>query len=441
MAEDNTLGGLSLLDEEPIDDNIVYNVYQQESQTPDIDPYNLQALYGTSAMPVFEWVKTIQSGERVYDPQDAFDESMMEKYDQLQKDNPEEDLKSKYGMPTTAEIVAGVAAPVLQSVGQNIVKGMADPYLGGGMDAAIEGGLNTFSFDKLPGAEVSKLAGSSSKLIDAGSMGSGRVFAPELAGGRGLAESTGNLDSWTALNDAGNLSETGIYQPEALAKVGFEGPTINSAQAVKAGKNAAASTAVSAAVEPTSYFGGVQQRLGMEGIKSAGMNGLISFGINLASGMKPKEAVKSAGASAIGSYIGQALIPIPVIGGVIGGAIGSLIGGRVICNELQRQGIMTRKQVVLDYRFTRDYLTPQHVNGYHIWAVWMVRQMRKGNLVNFWKHVAGHRANEIAYIYGELDKPDYLGKVYRKILEPTCWVVGHFCKKTDWSTLYNPKEV
>ena len=60
MAEDNTLGGLSLLEEEPIDDNIVYNVYQQESQTPDIDPYNLQALYGTSAMPVFEWVKTIQ---------------------------------------------------------------------------------------------------------------------------------------------------------------------------------------------------------------------------------------------------------------------------------------------------------------------------------------------------------------------------------------------
>jgi hypothetical protein len=67
--------------------------------------------------------------------------------------------------------------------------------------------------------------------------------------------------------------------------------------------------------------------------------------------------------------------------------------------------------------------------------------MRKGKLVNFWKHVAGHRANEIAYIYGERDKPDYLGKIYRKILEPTCWVVGYFSKKTDWSTLYNPKEI
>jgi len=76
-----------------------------------------------------------------------------------------------------------------------------------------------------------------------------------------------------------------------------------------------------------------------------------------------------------------------------------------------------------------------------IFGQWMVRQMRKGKLVNFWKHVAGHRANEIAYIYGEREKPDYLGKIYRKILEPTCWVVGYFCKKTDWSTLYNEKEV
>ena len=43
-------------------------------------------------------------------------------------------------------------------------------------------------------------------------------------------------------------------------------------------------------------------------------------------------------------------------------------GGRVICNELSRQKLMTRHQVVLDYKFTRDYLTPTHVNGYHCWA-------------------------------------------------------------------------
>jgi len=365
MAEQ--LGGLSLLNDDDEDNpNFTYGVYQQQAQTPDINPSNLQDLYGTSSMPVFEWVRTIRTGERTYTPGDDFDDEMLEKYREFEN----QDRGGLAGMPSTAEIVAGVAAPVVQSVGQNVVRGMGDAYLGGGMDAAVEGGLSTFSFDKLPEAQVSKLAGSTSKLIDAGSMSGGKVFAPELAGGRGLAESTGNLEAWNALNDADLINKAGIYQPDTLSSVGFQGSTIDSAQAVvSAGTNAAGSQAIAQAVEPTSYFGGVQQRLGSEAVKSAGVNGLISFGINLASGMKPKQAAKSAGASAIGSYIGQALIPIPVVGGVIGGAIGSIIGGRVICNELQRQGIMTRKQVALDYKFTRDYLTPQHVNGYHLWAV------------------------------------------------------------------------
>ena len=125
----------------------------------------------------------------------------------------------------------------------------------------------------------------------------------------------------------------------------------------------------------------------------------------------------------------------------MGGVLGGVVGGRVICNELMKQGLMTREQVLLDYRFTRDYLTTKHVNGYHCWAVWMVKQMRKGRFTKFWKHVAGHRANEIAYIYGKREKPDYLGKVYRKILEPTCWVIGNFKKSTDWSVLYKQKEI
>ena len=178
---------------------------------------------------------------------------------------------------------------------------------------------------------------------------------------------------------------------------------------------------------------------GMQNFKGAFGGAVGNFGIQLLMGQDPVKAAKSAGAGAIGKVLGTA-IGGP-IGGFIGGALGSIIGGRVICNELMRQGLLTRKQVVLDYKFTRDYLSPTHVNGYHVWAVWMVKQMRKGKFVKFWKHVAGHRANEIAYIYGERDKPDYLGKVYRKILEPTCWVVGKFCKVTDWSVLYNKKEI
>ena len=163
--------------------------------------------------------------------------------------------------------------------------------------------------------------------------------------------------------------------------------------------------------------------------------GLGAVAANLIAGRNLKDSVKSGVKVGAGTYVGT------LIGGPIGGLVGGLFGGRVICNELMRQGVMTRKQVVLDYKFTRDHLTPTHVNGYHVWAVWMVRQMRKGRFVPFWKHVAGHRANEIAYIYGERDKPDYLGKVYRKVLEPICWSIGFFCKKTDWTVLYKQKEV
>ena len=170
---------------------------------------------------------------------------------------------------------------------------------------------------------------------------------------------------------------------------------------------------------------------------------MFNFGFRVAAGQDIDDAAKSAADAGAVTYLTTALLtatPLAPFATIIGGVVGGFVG-RVICNELMRQGIMDRKQVVLDYKFTRDYLTPTHVAGYHVWAVWMVKQMRKGRFVKLWAHIAGHRANEIAYIYGERDKPDYLGKLYRKILEPICWTVGTFCKETDWSILYKKKEI
>ena len=58
---------------------IVYNVYQQQAQTYE-RPDMLQYTYGTGQNPVFEWVKTIQTGQRSYNPQDNFDQSMLDEY-------------------------------------------------------------------------------------------------------------------------------------------------------------------------------------------------------------------------------------------------------------------------------------------------------------------------------------------------------------------------
>jgi hypothetical protein len=216
---------------------------------------------------------------------------------------------------------------------------------------------------------------------------------------------------------------------------------------IKAGKEAATAKAAFTASNEMSYLDGVKDRAssgifggektvaGTSNLYGSFGAGLTSVAFNLISGKSLKESIKTGAKTGVGTWIGG------LVGGPIGAFLGGILGGRVICNELMRQGIMTRKQVVLDYKFTEDYLTPQHVAGYHVWAIWMVRQMRKGRLVNFWAHVAGHRANEIAYIYGERDKPDYLGKVYRKILEPICWSIGFFCQKTDWTVLYKEKEI
>ena len=52
---------------------------------------------------------------------------------------------------------------------------------------------------------------------------------------------------------------------------------------------------------------------------------------------------------------------------------------------------------------------------------------------------AGSQAKLIAKEYNLF----YLdtGKIYRFIGESICFILGKFCKKTDWSILYNKKEI
>ena len=181
------------------------------------------------------------------------------------------------------------------------------------------------------------------------------------------------------------------------------------------------------------YFGS------RDAVMRSGVTGLASFGTALLTGQDPATAARAAVGGTVGGYVGGFFGPI---GSMIGGALGAaLTRKRVICNELVRQGLMSREHMMLDYKFTKEHLTPQHVRGYHFWAVPVVRKMREGKSVGFWRHVATHRANEIAHIYGKRDKPDYLGKVYRRIFEPACWVVGAICKQKDWQSLYSTKGI
>jgi len=391
----------------PVDDGtgdpqtFKYDLFSLQSKAPELGGRKLQDVYGRGELPSFQWVQAVKSGERTYTDTSAADRARLEKARQDWLDAG----GAGSGMPDPAQIIAELS-PIVAQVAEGVTSSLA----AGG--TALEG---------LP------FSGTGSLDIATGTTGFGDL--------QGL-----NAAQITNLNAAGMTGAGNIDTSKAVEALGGG----NSATQIAAGEQAVtkAGGIVGVSNMKNASFGELVnpfEDAGLQNWKSAAGGAVGNFAVQLALGQDPVKAAKSAGAGAIGKVIGTA-IGGP-IGGFIGGALGSILGGRVICNELMRQGLLTRKEVILDYRFTRDHLTPTHVNGYHVWAVWMVKQMRKGRLVNFWKHVAGHRANEIAYIYGERDTPDYLGKVYRKILEPTCWVIGSFCKVTDWSVLYKQKEI
>jgi len=453
MAEEPIYGAFGDIlniktDEEEKNKPVVYNVYQNRSFAPEMDLTNLQDIYGTTAMPVFEWVRTIKTGERTYIPgENPEDDDLARRY---------KDLIDKQGQPpgfpTFGEIIGETATSLVQPLGVKIGESILNPgqYLTGGAGKrALSGAADALTFSSTP-YQVS--ASAKSKLLDPSmyDIPKGYSALPDIAN-KSTANVTGNLDLHNKLSDkgmilkdsSGKVTKDGfkVYSDKELANAGV---TVKDGVANAKGANLSGGV-VSSTTAPVSYLDKSLDKLSFSSTagqanwaSSAGTAG-IGFIVGLASGQKPVEAAKSAGGAAVGQAIGTAFGG--PIGGFVGSIIGGALGGRVICNELMRQGIMDRRQVVLDYKFTKDHLTPQHVLGYHIWAVFMVKQMRKGRLISFWSHVAGHRANEIAYIYGERNKPDYLGKLYRKILEPICWAVGAFCKQTDWSILYKKKEI
>jgi len=461
MAELGALTGLPVLNLEEEEnqgvDPIIYNVYQTKSQTPNMSDQDIQRLYGTSAMPVFEWAKKIQSGQRTYNPSDAFDESMMEMYESF-GNLPD-------GMMTAQEIMAqqaleGTAGQVGMSVGRSIGSELTNPYASGSTMSKIGSGIMKTGQDTavelMQKARFGELGDKTQNALR--SSGLMDNYLPELSS-RSAAEATGNLAQFDRGLETGTLLETskgsGTYVPtDNFGKPrnfaygdetsgfpeGFD-PTLDSKDALAPVKSLdlgydTYSDGFTDTINPISDAG-------TRNLYSSGVGAGVNFVARVASGQDVDDAAKSAADAGLVTYATTALLaatPLAPFSTIIGGIVGGFVG-RVICNELMKQGIMDRKQVILDYKFTRDYLTPQHVTGYHVWAVWMVKQMRKGRLVGLWSHIAGHRANEIAYIYGERDKPDYLGKLYRKILEPICWTVGAFCKETDWSVLYRKKEI
>jgi hypothetical protein len=431
---------------------IVYNVYQQQAQTYK-NPAMQQFTYGTGQNPVFEWVRTIQTGQRSYNPQDDFDKSMFDEFQRMSQQGEVPD-----GFMTPEEIMKQVAIDTATTIGSQagaqIGAAIVDPSLQN--QQIIQRGLTGLksTFSDLPSQHLTdlKLTLSKTEGLENALAKGDLTIVPNMSN-PDIAADTGNLQNYLALEKADNLTNLGTAKNPIMAvKTDTANTLASKTTQGGAGANVNPDNYINQAnVATTADTGSFTGRLdwsteaGASNWASAAGAAGVSFVTSLAMGEKPLTAAKRAGGMAIGRAIGTAVAPmlgpLAPLAPIVGGTLGSILGGRVICNELCRQKIMNRKQVYLDYKFTKEYLTPTHVVGYHSWAVWMVKQMRKGKFVKFWSHVAGHRANEIAYIYGERNKPDYLGKIYRKILEPTCWLIGKFNKPTNWSILYQKKEI
>jgi hypothetical protein len=100
--------------------------------------------------------------------------------------------------------------------------------------------------------------------------------------------------------------------------------------------------------------------------------------------------------------------------------------GRVICTDLHRTGELSTRDWIRDTKFTFKTLSITHVKGYLLWAEPTVKHMQKyPRYRKMWKHIAQHRANDIAWRLNE-GKFDLLGRIYAGIGEPLCWALGNF---------------
>ena len=108
---------------------------------------------------------------------------------------------------------------------------------------------------------------------------------------------------------------------------------------------------------------------------------------------------------------------------------------RVICTELHRTNELSTQDWIRDTKFTFKQLTKKHVKGYLFWAIPTVKYMKKyPKYRKIWKHLAQHRANDIAWRLNE-GKFDLLGRIYAGIGEPLCWLIGNFVSDNQYNEL------
>jgi RHS repeat-associated protein len=109
------------------------------------------------------------------------------------------------------------------------------------------------------------------------------------------------------------------------------------------------------------------------------------------------------------------------------GPEGSDSKGTIICTELFRQGLMSKKIYQADQAFGKhlDEEYPLVLKGYYLWARPVVRNMRRSRLFTAVVHsIAKPWYLEMAHMTDKGFKGSFSGKIIMAIGIPLCWTIG-----------------
>ena len=131
----------------------------------------------------------------------------------------------------------------------------------------------------------------------------------------------------------------------------------------------------------------------------------------------------------------------------VGDAAGGGRGGesRVICTELRRRALIDRETYAADIEHARTRISETTIRGYHLWAIPLVRLMRRGGVwgrvaIRLFRALATWRAEELAHVMGRRSRGNLKGKIVRLAIEPICFVIGTCVPAQNYRVLYQGDE-
>tara|TARA_Y100001973_G_C5206320_1_gene341741 strand:- start:3101 stop:4399 length:1299 start_codon:yes stop_codon:yes gene_type:complete len=389
-------------------------VYQVQSFAPQVETGQLQKLYGTSAMPMFEFARRVQSGESTFDPSKQFDREAADVIgslsdEELAAQGLEPDLIKDILIPTASTATGAV----LGTAGR-----MASALPGGGTSSEFLGQIGPAAGSYLPGSSGSGLT-----------VGSGVNKATAAAFGLKPGQSAIRVSDFNTIQSS-NPMFSGTPLPGNQNLMSVNTASLN--QQVAAGAAQPGGVVASQAADPGMFDAGGFFDKGFTrytpSFAQVGVGFGLDLGFNLLSGMKPKEAVKSAAITTAGTAIGTAVAG--PIGGFVGGTIAKVIsGGSVVCTELHEQGEISDSEYRTTNYYNATVLTPTHMKGYHFWGVPVAEKMKKGKQIKFWKFVYKQWSKHAHYKLGKR-KFSLSGFVVAKSLETASLLIGKIYEAT-----------